>query len=109
MLNMNSKPNMIARIPIIILSAENSVRIDAIPKNSKLTPIMMDTNPELRIGKIKKINPKTMDSNPDDLLASMFFPPFCYVHFLVKLLIIQKQQLCFHKYNLFLTIINFCL
>lgn len=107
--NMNNKPNMIARIPTMTLNAENPPNIDAIPKTTKLTPIMMDTNPELRIGKIKKINPKTMDSNPDDLLASMFFPPFCYVHSLVKLLIIQKQQLCFHKYNLFLTIINFWL
>ena len=75
MLNMNSKPNMIARIPIIILSAENSVRIDAIPKNSKLTPIMIDTNPELTKGKIMKINPKIMDNIPDTLLGSMFFPP----------------------------------
>jgi len=75
MLNMNSRPNMIARIPTIMLKAENSVSIDAIPKNSKLTPIMTDTNPELRIGKIMKINPKIMDSIPDTLLGSMFFPP----------------------------------
>ena len=73
MLNMNSKPKMIARIPTIMLKAENSVSIDAIPKNSKLTPIMTDTNPELRIGKIMKINPKIMDSIPDTLLGSMFF------------------------------------
>ena len=81
MLNMNSKPNMIARIPIIILGADNSVSIDAIPKNSKLTPIMMDTNPELTKGKIMKINPKIMDNIPDTLLGSMFFPPKFLYHF----------------------------
>ena len=47
MLNMNNKPNMMARTPIITFSAENSVSIDAIPKNNKLTPIRMDTIPEL--------------------------------------------------------------
>lgn len=81
MLNMNSKPNMIARIPIIILSADNSVSIDAIPKKSKLTPIMIDTNPELTKGKIMKINPKIMDNIPDTLLGSMFFPPKFLYHF----------------------------
>ncbi len=79
MLNMNSRPKMIARIPTIMLKAENSVSIDAIPKNSKLTPIMTDTNPELRIGKIIKINPKMMDSIPDTLLGSMFFSSKCVV------------------------------
>ena len=38
MLNMNNKPNMMTRTPIITFSAENSVSIDAIPKNNKLTP-----------------------------------------------------------------------
>ena len=47
MLNMNNKPNMMTRTPIITFSAENSVSIDAIPKNNKLTPIRMDTIPEL--------------------------------------------------------------
>ena len=75
MLNMNNKPNMIARIPIITLNAENSVNIDAIPKNTKLIPIMMDTNPELKTGQIIKINPKIMDNIPATLLDSMFFPP----------------------------------
>ena len=79
MLNMNSKPNIIARIPTIMLKAENSVSIDAIPKNSKLTPIMTDTNPELKIGKIMNINPKIMDSIPDVLLGSMFVPPNFFV------------------------------
>ena len=72
MLNMNNKPNMMARTPIITFSAENSVSIDAIPKNNKLTPIRMDTIPELIIGKIIKINPQIIDINPDDLLASIF-------------------------------------
>ena len=52
MLNMNNKPNMIARIPTITLNAENSVSIEAIPKNTKLIPIKMDTSPELTIGNI---------------------------------------------------------
>ncbi len=86
MLNMNNKPNMMARIPIIILNAENPARIDAIPRNSKLTPIRMDTNPELKIGKIIKINPKIIDSIPDALLASIFFPPnFFMLTFQVKI------------------------
>jgi len=75
MLNINSKPNIMARIPIIIFNPENPVNIDAIPKNSKLTPIIMDTTPELKIGQIMKINPKIMDNIPDVLFCSMFFPP----------------------------------
>lgn len=79
---MNNKPNMMARIPTMTLGAENPPNIDAIPKNSKLTPIMIDTNSELKIGKIIKINPKIIDNIPDVLLASIFFPPnFCYAHF----------------------------
>ena len=54
MLNMNNRPNIMARIPIITLNAENPASIDAIPRNSKLTPIRIDTNPELKIGKIIK-------------------------------------------------------
>lgn len=73
MLNMNNKPNMIARIPITIFIAENPPSIDAIPKNTKLTPIRTDTSPELKIGKIIKINPKIIDNIPDVLLASIFF------------------------------------
>ena len=65
MLNMNNKPNMMARIPTMTLGAENPPIIDAIPKKSKLTPIIMDTNSELRIGKIIKINPKIIDNIPD--------------------------------------------
>lgn len=67
---------MIARIPTITLNAENPDNKDAIPKNTKLTPISMETNPVLIIGKIIKINPKIMDSIPVILLDSMFFPPF---------------------------------
>ena len=52
MLNVNSNPNIMARIPI-----------------------MMDTTPELKIGKIIKINPKIMDNIPDILFGSIFFPP----------------------------------
>ena len=65
MLNMNKKPNMIARIPIIILNPENPASIAAIPKNIKLIPIIMDTVPALNNGKIIKINPKIMDNIPD--------------------------------------------
>ena len=72
---MNSNPNMIARIPIIILMALNPVNITAIPKNIKLIPIMMDTTPELKNGKIIKINPKITDNIPDSLFGSIVFPP----------------------------------
>ena len=75
MLNVNSNPKMIARIPIIILNAVNPANINAIPKNNKLIPIMMDTTPELKIGKIIKINPKIIDNIPDILCGSIFFPP----------------------------------
>ena len=72
-LNMNKKPNIIARIPITILNAVNPVNIVAIPKNNKLTPIMMDTVAELTIGKIIKINPKIIDNIPDICFGSIFF------------------------------------
>lgn len=72
MLNINNNPNMMARIPTITLNAENPDNKDAIPKNTKLTPISIETNPVLIIGKIIKINPKIIDINPDDLLASIF-------------------------------------
>ena len=72
---MNSNPNMIARIPIIILMALNPVNSAAIPKNIKLIPIMMDTTPELKNGKIIKINPKITDNIPDILFGSIVFPP----------------------------------
>ena len=65
MFNINIKPNMMARIPIMIFGAENPSNNDPIPKNSKLTPIMMDTSPVLKIGKIIKINPKIIDNIPD--------------------------------------------
>ena len=85
MLNINNNPNMIARIPTITLNAENPDNKDAIPKNTKLTPISMDTNPVLIIGKIIKINPKIMDNIPAILFCSMFFPPNnCFAHFQVK-------------------------
>lgn len=82
MLNINNNPNMIARIPTITLNAENPDNKDAIPKNTKLTPISMETNPVLIIGKIIKINPKIMDNIPAILFCSMFFPPKnCFAHF----------------------------
>lgn len=62
---MNNIPNMMARIPTMILKAENPASIDAIPKNSKLNPIRMDTTPELKIGQIIKINPNIIDNIPD--------------------------------------------
>ncbi len=73
MLNMNNKPNMMAKSPIMMLIPLNSLSIIAKPKNTKLTPIIMDTNPELKIGKIIKINPKIMDNIPDILCGSIFF------------------------------------
>ena len=78
---MNNNPNMTATIPIMIFIAEKFISIDAIPKNTKLNPIRIDTSPELKIGKIIKINPKIIDNIPDTLLSSMVFPPvFCYAH-----------------------------
>ena len=73
MLNVNSNPNIMARIPIMILLAVNPASINVIPKKNKLTPIMMDTTPELKIGKIIKINPKIMDNIPDILFGIHFF------------------------------------
>ena len=64
---------MMARIPIITLNAENPASIDIIPKSSKLIPIIIDTAPELKIGKIIKINPKIMDNIPVACLDSIFF------------------------------------
>ena len=65
MLNTNTNPTMMARIPTIILTAENSDNIKAKPKNIKLNPIKMDKNAVLKIGQIIKINPKIIDNNPE--------------------------------------------
>ncbi len=65
MLNTNTNPTMMARIPTIILTAENSDSINAKPKNIKLNPIKMDKNAVLKIGQIIKINPKSIDNNPE--------------------------------------------
>jgi len=103
MLNMNSSPNIIARIPIMILLAVNPANTNAIPKNNKLIPIIMDTTPELKIGKIININPKIMDNIPDILFASLFFPPnFVMFTFPVKNIKIQKSSMLFHVTNYFL-------
>ena len=67
-----------ARIPITTLNAENPENSDAIPKNTKLSPIMMDTNPVLIIGKIMKINPNIIDNIPAILFDSMLSPPKNY-------------------------------
>ena len=83
MLNTNISPTRIARIPTMILTAENSDSMTAIPKNTKLNPIKMDKNAVLKIGQIKKINPKIIDNNPDILFGSMFFSS--------KILIIYKK------------------
>lgn len=64
-LNVNSNPNITARTPITILVAVNPASINAIPKNTKLTPIKMDATPELKMGNIIKINPKITDNIPD--------------------------------------------
>ena len=80
MLNTNTSPSRMARIPTIILSAENSDSINAIPKNTKLNPIKMDKNAVLKIGQIIKINPKIIDNNPDSLFDSIFFPPIILLY-----------------------------
>ncbi len=64
-LNMNNKPNIIAKTPKIAFTAVNSVSIDIIPKNSKLTPIRMDTIPEVIKGQTIKNNPKIIANIPD--------------------------------------------
>ena len=69
----NTSPTKMARIPTIILSAENPDRINAIPKIIKLNPMKMDKNAVLKIGQIIKINPKIIDNIPDILFDSMFF------------------------------------
>ena len=73
MLNVNTNPHNIARIPIIILPAVNPANINAIPKNIKLIPISMDTTPVLKNGKIIKNNPKITDNIPDILFGSIIF------------------------------------
>lgn len=73
MWNVNINPIIIIRIPIMILNAENSVNITAIPKNIKLNPIRMVSAAVLKIGKIIKINPKIMDNIPPILFGSIFF------------------------------------
>ena len=65
MLNTNTSPTRMARIPTIILTAENPDIIKAIPKNTKLNPIITDRNAVLKIGQIIKINPKIIDNIPD--------------------------------------------
>ena len=65
MLNTNTNPTNMARIPIIIPTALNPDRIEAIPKNTKLNPMKMDKKAVLKIGQIIKINPKMIDNNPD--------------------------------------------
>ena len=76
MLNTNTSPTIMARIPIIILTAENPDIINAIPKNTKLNPIIMDNAAVLKTGKIIKSNPNIIDIIPDILFGSIFFPPF---------------------------------
>lgn len=56
---------MIARIPIMILNAENPPSMNDIPKNIKLTPIRTESVTELMVGNIIKINPTSTDNIPD--------------------------------------------
>lgn len=56
---------MMARIPIMILNAENPPSMNDIPKNIKLTPIRTESVTELMVGNIIKINPKSTDNIPD--------------------------------------------
>jgi len=73
MLNTNTSPTIMVRIPIIILTAENPDIINAIPKNTKLNPIIMDNAAVLKTGKIIKSNPNIIDIIPDILFGSIFF------------------------------------
>lgn len=56
---------MMARIPMMILNAENPPSMNDIPKNIKLTPIRTESVTELMVGNIIKINPKSTDNIPD--------------------------------------------
>ena len=97
MLNANINPNIIARIPTIILKAENPDIINAIPKTTKLAPIRIDNAAELKIGKIIKNNPKIMDNIPDILFGSMFFSSINLLNSLFKVKNIKIQKaICFH-------------
>ena len=60
MLNMNISPTIMARIPIMILNAVNPDTTNAIPKNTKLNPIKMDSVAVLSTGQTIKINPKLL-------------------------------------------------
>ena len=75
MLNVNTNPHKMARIPIIIFPAVNPANINAIPKNIKLIPISMDITPVLKNGNIIKNNHKITDNIPDTLFGSILFPP----------------------------------
>ena len=82
MLNTNTNPIIMDRIPITVLTAVNPVSITAIPKNTKLNPIRTETAAVPKTGKIIKINPKITVNIPDILFGSICFPPkFCYIHF----------------------------
>lgn len=85
------------------------ISIAEIPKNTKLTPIRMDTNPELIIGQIIKINPKIMDNIPDALLASIFFSSkFCYAHFSSEQYENLKSLMLFILKIIFYILFNIC-
>ena len=84
MLNMNSSPNMIDRIPIMILLAVNPANTNAIPKNNKLIPIIMDTTPIFYLP-------------PCFFLQILLYSPFP-----VKNIKIQKSSMLFYVINYFL-------
>lgn len=81
MKNMNNAPNMIAIAPITTLKIENCgciilmeipLIIEAIPKNNKLSPMIIETSSELNIGHIIKIRPNNTNNIPKILLRFKF-------------------------------------
>lgn len=78
---MNNAPNMIAIAPITTLKIENCgciilmeipLIIEAIPKNNKLSPMIIETSSELNIGQIIKIRPNNTNNIPKILLRFKF-------------------------------------
>ena len=79
MLNMNTSPTKMARIPIIVLNAVNPDTINAIPKNTKLNPINMDKVTVLSIGQIIKLIPRVLI-----IFLIFYLVPYFFLHLLKK-------------------------
>ena len=93
---MNRNPRIMAIIPIIIVTIANASNACLmlmpkytveIPKNSRLSPTIIETSPDENIGKTMNINPTMMDRIPALLLISIASPPFCkLILYIMKIL-----------------------